>query len=500
MAEQFLTIREKNILSFLIKSERYITAAELSKELNVSQKTIYRDLQAIRDKFGGSQVIVQNRGKGYSIASGMSKDFFGSNSGGNSFNGMDVDTRRRNIMILLLLQTPMETSINKLAELYYISQASIVNDLNIIEDELEVYGLSLVRSRNGTHIEGKENNIRRLLMQKINQFAYESEQALFNASETAADTHNLAMFFSPKDIGFVKLLLDKTEKMLYGKIKDPYYINIFTHILILLKRLEHDDKLLGESENIAFDYNDKVVESCTKMIINNLENYLNISIPANEIYHIYQYLYSSRIDMENEQVQLNTDGASEDEKQFVEYLIQSVSADIGIDLCLDVTLKRDLILHLRPLKKRLESNIFISNPLKKDIKHDFAPIFIAVRKAVSNKTDKCFNMLSDDEIAYLVVYFQLALEKRQLNRRVGIVCSTGVGTSHLLAARVKRAFPEWQIVDIVSSNHADRFTAANVDLVLTTIKLEKKDIPCILVSALFSEVDVAKVKQKINII
>ena len=35
----------------------------------------------------------------------------------NNFYGIDVDTRRRNILILLLLQTPTETSINKLAEL-----------------------------------------------------------------------------------------------------------------------------------------------------------------------------------------------------------------------------------------------------------------------------------------------------------------------------------------------------------------------------------------------
>ena len=217
MVEKDLSAREKKILASLIKANDYITAAELSKILNVSEKTIYRDLQSIKNKLGEQNIIKQNRGKGYYISQlNNLNDIFDYSSSHNNFYGIDVDTRRRNILILLLLQTPTETSINKLAELYYISNASIVNDLNTIEQELTKHNLSLIRSRNGTHIEGKEIYIRKLLMQKINDIAYTNESYLLNDDDS--DTHNLYTFFSPKDISFVKLLLNKAEEVLYGRL------------------------------------------------------------------------------------------------------------------------------------------------------------------------------------------------------------------------------------------------------------------------------------------
>ena len=135
------------------------------------------------------------------------------------------------------------------------------------------------------------------------------------------------------------------------------------------------------------------------------------------------------------------------------------------------------------------------------IKKDFSNIFNIVKQILEEQTIyPNFQKLSDDELAYIAVYFQVALEKRTLQKRVGIICSTGVGTSHLLAARVKRAFPEWKIIDIVSSNHANKFNSDNVDLILTTVKLDKNDVPCILVSAIFSDVDIMNVKQKLNML
>ena len=258
MLEQDLSAREKKILASLLKANDYTTAAELSKQLNVSEKTIYRDLQSIKNKLGEQNIIKQSRGKGYYISQlNTLEEILDPTPSRDKFYGIDVDTRRRNILILLLLQTPTETSINKLAELYYISNASIVNDLNTIEQELAAYNLSLIRSRNGTHIEGQEISIRKLLMQKINDIAYTNESYLLN--EDDSDAHNLYTFFSPKDISFVKLLLDKAEEVLYGKIKDPYYINIFTHILILLKRLENNEKLLENVQLKDYKYTDPIL-------------------------------------------------------------------------------------------------------------------------------------------------------------------------------------------------------------------------------------------------
>jgi activator of the mannose operon (transcriptional antiterminator) len=159
-------------------------------------------------------------------------------------------------------------------------------------------------------------------------------------------------------------------------------------------------------------------------------------------------------------------------------------------------------LHIRPLTKRIENNIFISNPLKNDVKENFGQVYRAVDSYLKKQLLKpVFKNLSDDEISYIAVYFQVSLEKRVQQKRVGIVCSSGIGTSHLLAARVKKTFPDWEIVDIVSANHANLFSINSVDIVLTTVKINhKKNIPTVLVSAIFTDMDIVKVKQALQMI
>ncbi|SEJ47906.1 activator of the mannose operon, transcriptional antiterminator [Propionispira arboris] len=502
MVQEFLSTREKKILTALLKVNGYLTSIELSEILNVSDKTIHRDLQSIRYKFGCQSIVQYKRGKGYCIdpisdintVLGLSKQQAG-------FFGIDVEMRRRNIMILLLLQAPIETSINKLAEIYFISNASIVNDLSIIEAELKQYSLSLVRSHNGTHIDGSEYNIRNLLMQMFNQFPMNSAQPLLYENTDTAMDHDLYTFFSHKDISFVKLLLDRVEQILCGKIKDPYYINIFTHVLILIKRLENNEHTVNKGNDENGNYKDKVIFNCTSMVVQEIGKYMNHTIPTNEFFYIYQYFYSSRIDPENDNNPLKLEENNDEEKGFVKDLLKRVSTEVKNDFSNDFSLQQALLLHIRPLTKRIESKIFISNPLKDDIKRDFPQVFKAVKQALEKQNLKlAFRNLSDNEISYIVVYFQSALEKKAQQKRVVIVCSSGVGTSHLLAARVKRTFPDWKIVDIVSASRVQKFSPHQVDIILTTVKLEKQNIPSILVSSIFNTIDAVKVKQALNLI
>ena len=93
------------------------------------------------------------------------------------------------------------------------------------------------------------------------------------------------------------------------------------------------------------------------------------------------------------------------------------------------------------------------------------------------------------------MYFQAAFEKYAARKRVLLVCSSGVGTSHLLGARVKRIFPDWEIVDIVSAARVDEaIQRCQPMLVLTTVHIEVQQVPTILVSAVLSKYDIAKLK------
>jgi activator of the mannose operon, transcriptional antiterminator len=489
-----LSNREKEIMLILIRADRYVSAEEIAKILHVSNKTVYRDLQSITKKMDKS-VICRQPGKGYYVNKDAVSDTYSSKIADEYFIGMDSEKRRCHLMVLLLLQTPKKTSINRLSEYYYVSNASIVNDLNDIEKKVKQYDLKLVRAHIGTYIEGTEANIRKALMKLLGySFDFFQENAHIN-KETYT---GLFKEFSQEDIFFIERLLKDIEEMLDENIREPYYINIFTHLIILIKRLnrykENDFYETVDQKSIEFQSPD--ILSIAKTIMQKIAEYTKLDVPEIETFYIYQYLISSGI--KNEKVvEFQKDSTSESkEEAFIGNLVQRVSEKVSIPFNEDASLKNNLLLHIQPLTKRIQYGIAIHNPLLEEIKKEFSEIFATVQVCIEEQdVFPEFKKLSQDEIGYIAVYFQTVLENKLHHKRILIVCSSGVGTSHLLGARVKRTFPEWKIVDIVSAVKINQARDWNtVDLILTTVHLEKQKVPAVLVSAVFGEVDVIRVK------
>ena len=144
---------------------------------------------------------------------------------------------------------------------------------------------------------------------------------------------------------------------------------------------------------------------------------------------------------------------------------------------------------------RLMYGITIHNPILEDIKNELTMVFDAVKISVM-KIDSVRNssIPSDDEVAYLTIYIQSAIERTIERKKVILVCSSGVGASQLLSSRIIRTFPEWDIIDIVSgSKLKETLENKTCDLVISTIRLEGMKVPVAYVSALFGKKDVVRV-------
>ncbi len=54
-------------------------------------------------------------------------------------------------------------------------------------------------------------------------------------------------------------------------------------------------------------------------------------------------------------------------------------------------------------------------------------------------------------MGFLTLYVVRAIEDATNYKRVLIMCSTGVGTAQLLQTKVRHSFPDFDIVDVISS-------------------------------------------------
>ena len=81
------------------------------------------------------------------------------------------------------------------------------------------------------------------------------------------------------------------------------------------------------------------------------------------------------------------------------------------------------------------------------------------------------------------------------------MCSSGVGTSELLKVKVKKAFPELEIIAVVSARQYQKNQTqfSNIDFILTTVHLTiSSETPMILVNSVFTKQDENRVKEKLG--
>ena len=109
------------------------------------------------------------------------------------------------------------------------------------------------------------------------------------------------------------------------------------------------------------------------------------------------------------------------------------------------------------------------------------------------------HFISEDELCYLCLYFQLALEPKTPRRRVLLVCSTGIGTSHLLKKRVATVFPELEIAAVISLRQLKNRDVSDLDLILTTVGLDFEiSCPSVTVSVLLDPKDIEEVRRALK--
>ncbi|MBV6552708.1 PRD domain-containing protein, partial [Acinetobacter soli] len=77
-------------------------------------------------------------------------------------------------------------------------------------------------------------------------------------------------------------------------------------------------------------------------------------------------------------------------------------------------------------------------PLLKLIKKQYSTMFTLTKYAIGDLEKNFALFLTEDEVSFLTIHFQLAFEKVKVKKHVLIVCSSGLATSELIFNRIKR--------------------------------------------------------------
>lgn len=477
-----LTKREVELIHFLLDETKYQPISYYAKKLNVSTKTLQSDLKKIRvflKKYGieldagrgRGILLVQNNKEREQLLNAVKADY-------RKEKEESSGERRNTILKHMLLHTKEMTSIQKLSEQYYVGRTSIVNDMKSIEKWLEKYSLTLNRAKEGTCIQGSEVNIRK---------------AIAGLAIRENTRNGLLELFEKEDIDFIEELLSDVEKKDLD-ISDVYYANLLTHILICIRRVRENIHIEEDEKGHMIDSDTLEQYQKAREIAEKINEHYKIKIREGEVYYIYQYLISSGVEKKTLKEEKKN---KKDDKctRFGKELTRRLSEKFHIKFEQDTDMMQGLMLHIRPMINRLEYNIQIQNPLKREITEQYPEMVTACQEVLETMSEEYgLKEISQDEIVNIAIYYQTMLEKTVMKKKVIVVCHSGYGTSQLLAAKLQNEFAFLTITDVVSSRKIKDMNLEGIDFIISTVPVERRDVPHIVVSTLLSEQDIKAIR------
>ncbi len=232
-------------------------------------------------------------------------------------------------------------------------------------------------------------------------------------------------------------------------------------------------------------------------IFKKLESYFHMVVPVDEkAFLSIQILCSKIIDSEHEldsgKMLLEYDNKL---KYFVHKIISVVSDVINVDLTQDEALYRGLLIHMRPTLFRLRYERSHENGMTDYIKAEYKTTF-RVAWLISVLFEEYFDLtVSEDELGYIVLYIQSALERNKNPIPTILVSTAGMGINQMLCDRIKKQFSMIHHIHVVSLHEFKTEMVKESELILTTRPLPIKNSKIIEIDDFLSETSIQKIKK-----
>lgn len=501
----YISARERQILEILITANDEITVKDLANQIGVSGRTIHRDLKNVEDVLTEYDLSLQKKsGVGVVITGEKTKIRELELYLFNLFHTEYTPDERQTIILCELLESNEPVKLIGLANDLNVTIATVSSDLTKIEEKLQTFGLSIVRKRGyGVEIEGEEGAIRRAMRSLISEYLDESEilsMARENIQKRSTQQINtiserLLGLVEKQKLLVVEKVVDSIVQELPFSMADSAYIGLVVHLALAVERIQK-----GEAIKINHSYLENQRESkeykFAEKIVSQLEKIFTINIPHAEIAYITMHLKGAKLRHDNEYLM---EDSSFQVAIKTKNLIQYVEKRVGVDLSSNRSLFEGLIVHLKPALYRLKQKMGISNPLLDKIKRDYSDLFAIVKQAAEEVFPQFY--VPDEETGYLVMHFGAAImgNRELINFKTLVVCSSGIGTSKMLATRLQKEFPELKHIQNVSVMEFKKMNWEDYQLVISTIPIpDFKESDYIIVNPFLNKDEIDKIRSFIN--
>ena len=478
--------RQDRLLFLLVReNDHRKSIREIAALFGVTARTIRNDMETLNRILANHGAIVKTERKGIAIIINDKKKLNDYLQSIENNHERILTTQDRIRQIIETLLTSESVRMDDLAAAMFISRATLKNDMKAVRRILTDFGIEIqYRAYQGMRVIGTEQQYRLCLTRIQMEEPFYTQQLPENNQLNSIH----------------KIITDKVAEY-HFMISDLSLNNLTFHIYIAMQRIIDGKVIPADRETDERMKNDSDL-MMTKAIVRDIEKEFGIAFPDSEVYYVLMHLSSKKIIRLNHG-QHSSSVVDEETFEIVLAMLNAVYETFRIDLRYDFELATLLSLHVIPFKVRLRNHIAAYNPLADQIREHFVLAYSMATVAcgvLKNMYNRC---IRKDEIAYIALHFNVALEKKrekQTKERVLIVCGSGRASAELLRYQIQEKFGKnLDVVGTASLNVLKKQDLIGIDYILTTVPIEEKlHIPVIEVNAFLEKSTIENVQAMIQ--
>nr|WP_302595433.1 BglG family transcription antiterminator [uncultured Cellulosilyticum sp.] len=505
MKSKKLTLRQKQIIELLISLDTGsgVTIANIAKELEVSTRTVLRELPNIETWLDENDFnFVKKPGVGLLIDENIEgKELILELLEIEHIVKTYTKEERKRIILYELILHREPLKLIYFTSCLKVSEGTLSNDLDEIEEWLQKFGITLIRKQGvGIYLEGEEESYRKVLSEILHSTIGDEEiigllKGLNQQQGERNIKQNILRFLDVNVLRIIQEVLSELEHQNNLKLSDSTYIGLVIHLTLTIQRIQNGDHIEMDEE-VLKDLQRLPEFKMAETICNHLEESCKVKIPKDECGYITMHIKGSKLALEK--FEDDIDLFNLDTRQLTTYLITTVESELGITIKDKSRLNKDLLNHVVPAINRLKMKLSIRNPLLDKIKERYAEIYEACEHACEIlKKIAHIDKVPEAEIAYIVMHFAVAIERNSVKEKVAavIACPTGIGTSKLLASNIEKHFDNIEVKGNISAINIDteKLKANGIECIISTVELDI-DFPNICINPFLLENDRDKLK------
>ncbi|SFL46488.1 BglG family transcription antiterminator [Salibacterium qingdaonense] len=482
--------RRMSLLHYLYQQNGSIGMEQLKKQLGVSQRTIYYDMDQINGWLEQEHLdpIQKPYGKGFFLTKETVEALPEKLTLQDEWDYRFSPEERIKLTTLTLLTQNKPSSVQELKDNVQVSRGTIFRDIQQINKDMETSGLVLIHENSGYIVQGQEKDKRQVISDTITSLLTDNnndhmKQKLNSMLHPAAPTAETNLFSMIQDE------IAALEGVLNVSFTEDMFQLLVLQIMIAVQRKSHDLSLAVDKEEKKILESTRAFEAARELN-DRLRGKGFHPLPEQEIYLLTIQILGSRVHYDPRT------GSNMKAMEQLRMVIKKIVDDFQVTACIIFEerkqLEDNLFVHLKPTYYRLKYGLSLNNQYYQDIQTHYPDIYDLTKRSLSHLESFIGKTIPKEETAYIAMHFGGWLRRENQTSvkkyRGVVVCENGIAASGMVRAQVESLLPEIMITNTLSIREYNN-QPVEADIIFSTSFIKQKQTPIIYLPTILNDAD-----------